>query len=249
VQYSLENPRAYLDSNVLGFLNVLEACRKNSHSVKHLVYASTSSVYGANTGMPFSIHQGANHPLTIYAATKKANEMMAHTYSHLFGIPTTGLRFFTAYGPWGRPDMALFKFTRNILAGKPIDVYNYGKHKRDFTYIDDIVEGVYRAALRTAQPNLEWDGANPDPATSSAPFRLYNIGNNRPIELLEYIRILEEKLGTKAKMNLLPQQPGDVPETLADVEDLIRDTGFRPATPIEVGVSRFVDWYRDYYKV
>ncbi len=247
VRYSLENPRAYVDANVVGFLNVLEACRR--HSVRHLTYASTSSVYGANTHMPFSIHEGANHPLTLYAATKKANEMMAHTYSHLFAIPTTGLRFFTVYGPWGRPDMALFKFTQNILAGKPIDVYNHGRHKRDFTYVDDIAEGVYRTALRPAQPDPDWNGNAPDPATSAAPFRLYNIGNNRPVELLDYIRMLEDKLGKKAEMNLLPLQPGDVPDTMADVEDLIRDTGFQPATPVEAGVARFVDWYREYYGV
>jgi len=247
VRNSLENPRAYVDANVVGFLNILEACRHQG--VKHLTYASTSSVYGANTRMPFSEHDGVNHPLTLYAATKKANEMMAHTYSHLFGIPTTGLRFFTVYGPWGRPDMALFRFTRNILEGKPIDVYNYGKHRRDFTYVDDIVEGVYRVAMRPATSNPDWDGAHPDPATSLAPFRIYNIGNNNPVELLEYIRVLEKKLGRKAEINLLPLQPGDVPDTMADVEDLILNTGFKPETPVETGISRFVDWYRDYYKI
>jgi len=246
VRYSLENPRAYVDSNIIGFLNILEACRR--HTVNHLTYASTSSVYGANTHMPFTEHEGVNHPLTFYAATKKANEMMAHSYSHLFGFPTTGLRFFTVYGPWGRPDMALFKFTKNILAGEPIDVYNHGHHKRDFTYVDDIVEGVYRTAMRPAQPNPAWDGNAPDPASSQAPFRVYNIGNNNPVELLDYIRVLEEKLGKKAILNLLPLQPGDVPDTRADVSDLIRDTGFKPATSVETGISRFVDWYREYYR-
>ncbi len=247
VRYSLENPRAYVDANVVGFLNILEACRR--HGTGHLTYASTSSVYGANTHMPFSVHEGVNHPLTLYAATKKANEMMAHSYSHLFAIPTTGLRFFTVYGPWGRPDMALFLFTKNILAGEPIDVYNHGHHKRDFTYVDDIVEGVYRTAMRPAQSDPKWDGNNPDPAASLAPFRVYNIGNNNPVELFDYIRVLEEKLGKKAKMNLLPLQPGDVPDTMADVDDLMRDTGFKPATSVETGVSKFVDWYREYYGV
>lgn len=247
VRYSLENPRAYVDSNVVGFMNILEACRYNE--VKHLTYASTSSVYGANTNMPFSEHEGVNHPLTLYAATKKANEMMAHTYSHLFRLPTTGLRFFTVYGPWGRPDMALFLFTRNILAGLPINVFNHGKHRRDFTFIDDIVEGVYRTAMRPAQPNPAWDSHAPDPATSNAPFRIYNIGNNDTVELLDYIRVLEDKLGKKAIMNLLPLQPGDVPDTFANVDNLIRDTGFKPSTSVETGVGRFVDWYREYYKV
>ena len=247
VRYSLENPRAYVDANIVGFLNILEACRYGG--IRHLTYASTSSVYGANTKMPFSVHEGVNHPLTLYAATKKANEMMAHTYSHLFGIPTTGLRFFTVYGPWGRPDMALFRFTRNILAGEPIDVYNYGKHRRDFTYVDDIVEGVYRTAMLPATTNLEWNGDDPDPASSLAPFRIYNIGNNQPVELLEYIKVLEDKLSRKAVMNLLPLQPGDVPDTMADISDLIRNTGFKPATSVETGISRFVDWYREYYEV
>jgi UDP-glucuronate 4-epimerase len=245
VRYSLENPRAYVDANVVGFLNVLEACRYRD--VRHLAYASTSSVYGANTNMPFSEHAGANHPLTLYAATKKANEMMAHTYSHLFGLPTTGLRFFTVYGPWGRPDMALFLFTRNILAGKPINVFNHGKHRRDFTYVDDIVEGVYRTALRPARPDPGWDPRHPDPATSSAPFRIYNIGNNNTVELLDYIKVLEAKLGKKAELNLLPLQPGDVPDTFANVEDLVLDMGFKPATTVEEGVGKFVDWYREYY--
>ncbi len=247
VRYSLENPRAYVDANVVGFLNILEACRHGG--VKHLTYASTSSVYGANTDMPFSEHEGVNHPLTLYAATKKANEMMAHTYSHLFGLPTTGLRFFTVYGPWGRPDMALFLFTKNILEGKPINVFNHGRHRRDFTYVDDIVEGVYRTAMRPAAPNPEWDPMRPDPATSRAPFRIYNIGNNNTVELLDYIKVLEQKLGKKAELNLMPLQPGDVPDTFANVDDLVRDTGFKPNTSVEAGVGKFVDWYREYYGV
>jgi UDP-glucuronate 4-epimerase len=247
VRYSLENPLAYVDTNLLGFANVLEGCRHNG--VEHLVYASSSSVYGANTNMPFSVHHNVDHPLSIYAATKKANELMAHTYSHLYGLPATGLRFFTVYGPWGRPDMALFKFTRSILSGEPIDVFNYGKHRRDFTYIDDIVEGVIRTLDRVAQPNAAWSGEQPDSATSLAPYRLYNIGNHQPVELMHYIEVLEQCLGRKADMNLLPLQPGDVPDTYADVDDLIRDTGYKPATPVEEGVARFVDWYRDYYGV
>jgi UDP-glucuronate 4-epimerase len=247
VRYSLENPRAYIDSNIVGFLNILEACRHNK--VEHLAYASSSSVYGANTTLPFSIHHNVDHPLSLYAASKKANELMAHTYSNLFGLPTTGLRFFTVYGPWGRPDMALFIFTKNILAGKPIDVFNGGHHKRDFTYIDDIVEGVYRVTFSTAKPNPEWSGAHPDPGTSKAPYRIYNIGNSSPVELMHYIRTLEAKLGKKAQLNLLPLQPGDVPETAAEVSDLVRDVGFKPATTVETGIGRFVDWYRDYYKV
>jgi UDP-glucuronate 4-epimerase len=247
VRYSLENPRAYVDSNVVGFLNILEACRHGG--VKHLTYASTSSVYGANTKMPFSEHEAANHQLTMYAATKKANEMMAHTYSHLFRLPTTGLRFFTVYGPWGRPDMALFLFTKNILEGKPINVFNHGRHRRDFTYVADIAEGVYRTAMRPAQPNPAWDPMNPDPATSSAPFRLYNIGNNNTVELLDYIKVIEAKLGKKAELNLLPLQPGDVPDTFANVDNLMRDTGFKPNTSVEEGVGRFVEWYREYYGV
>jgi UDP-glucuronate 4-epimerase len=247
VRYSLENPRAYVDANVVGFLNILEACRHGN--VKHLAYASTSSVYGANTNMPFSEHEGVNHPLTLYAATKKANEMMAHTYSHLFGLPTTGFRFFTVYGPWGRPDMALFLFTKNILAGKPINVFNHGRHRRDFTYVADIAEGVYRAALRPAAPNPDWDPMRPDPATSNAPFRVYNIGNNNTVELLDYIKVLEARLGKKAELNLLPLQPGDVPDTFANVDDLVRDTGFKPSTSVETGVGKFVDWYREYYRV
>lgn len=247
VRYSLENPHAYVDANLVGFCNVLEACRH--HEVEHLVYASSSSVYGANTAMPFSVHHNVDHPVSLYAATKKANELMAHTYSHLFGLPTTGLRFFTVYGPWGRPDMALFKFTRSILAGQPIDVYNYGHHRRDFTYIDDIVEGVVQTLDKVAAPDPEWCGDRPDPGTSRAPYQLYNIGNNEPVELLRFIEVLEQCLGRKAEMNLLPMQDGDVPDTYADVDDLMRDTGYRPGTPIETGIARFVEWYRDYYGV
>ena len=247
VRYSIENPMAYVDTNLLGFGNVLEGCRHNG--VEHLVYASSSSVYGANTNMPFSVHDNVDHPLSLYAASKKANELMAHTYSHLYGIPATGLRFFTVYGPWGRPDMALFKFTRAILAGEAIDVYNFGRHRRDFTYIDDIVEGVIRVLDRVAEPNPLWTGDKPDCASSKAPYRLYNIGNNEPVELLYYIEVLEQCLGKKAQKNLLPLQPGDVPDTYADVEDLVRDTGYQPNTPVSVGVARFVDWYRGYYRV
>ena len=245
VRYSLQDPHAYVRSTISGTLNVLEGCRH--HGVAHLVYASTSSVYGANTNMPFSVHNGADHPLSLYAASKRANELMAHSYSALFALPTTGLRFFTVYGPWGRPDMALFLFTRNILEGRPIDVFNHGHHQRDFTYIDDIAEGVVRALERIAQPDPGWNSRAPDPASSSAPFRLYNIGNNRPVQLLRYIEVIEECLGRKAQKNLLPLQPGDVPETCADIEDLVRDVGYRPATPIEVGVRSFVDWFCEYY--
>jgi UDP-glucuronate 4-epimerase len=245
VRYSLENPHAYITSNVNGTLNVLEGCRHTG--VEHLVYASTSSVYGANTHMPFSVHRGVDHPLSLYASSKRANELMAHNYSALFKLPTTGLRFFTVYGPWGRPDMALFLFTRNILGGKPIDVFNNGHHQRDFTYVDDIAEGVVRASERIAQPDPNWDSNAPDPATSFAPFRLYNIGNNRPVQLLRYIEVIEEALGRKAIKNLLPLQPGDVPETFADIDDLVRDVGYRPATPVEVGIRRFVEWFCDYY--
>jgi UDP-glucuronate 4-epimerase len=247
VRYSLENPQAYVDSNITGTLNVLEGCRHNG--AEHLVFASTSSVYGANTKMPFSVHQAATHPLSFYAATKRANELMAHNYAALFRLPVTGLRFFTVYGPWGRPDMALFLFTRNILAGKPIDVFNHGRHKRDFTYVEDIAEGVVRALDRIATPDPAWDSDNPDPATSSAPYRVYNIGNNRPVDLSHYIETLEKCLGKKAQRNLLPLQPGDVPDTYADVEDLVRDVGYRPSTSVEEGVKAFVDWYRSYYKV
>jgi UDP-glucuronate 4-epimerase len=247
VRYSLENPHSYVDTNLVGFVNVLEGCRHNG--VEHLVYASSSSVYGANTKMPFSVHHNVDHPVSLYAASKKANELMAHTYSHLFRLPTTGLRFFTVYGPWGRPDMALFMFTRNILAGKPIDVFNYGKHRRDFTYIDDIVEGVIRTLDRIPEPNPGWSSDAPDSATSNAPYRLYNIGNNQPVELMHYIEVLEDCLGRKAEMNLLPLQLGDVPDTYADVEDLVRDVGYKPATSVEDGIARFVAWYRDYFKV
>jgi UDP-glucuronate 4-epimerase len=245
VRYSLQDPHAYVRSNVTGTLNVLEGCRYNA--VEHLVYASTSSVYGANTNMPFSVHRGVDHPLSLYAASKRANELMAHTYSALFKLPTTGLRFFTVYGPWGRPDMALFMFTRNILEGKPIDVFNHGHHRRDFTYVDDIAEGVVRACERIAQPNPDWDSNAPDPASSSAPFRIYNIGNNQPVQLMRYIELIEQCLGRKAQKNMLPLQLGDVPETFADIDDLVRDVGYRPATPVEEGVKRFVDWFCEYY--
>ncbi len=247
VRYSLEHPNAYIDSNLVGFGNILEGCRREG--VRHLTYASSSSVYGANTQMPFSIHDNVDHPVSLYAATKKANELMAHSYSHLYQLPTTGLRFFTVYGPWGRPDMALFKFTRAILAGEPIEVYNNGKMRRDFTYIDDVVEGVVRAATRTATGNPSWTGRAPDPATSSAPYRLYNIGNSQPVDLLTMIELLEGALGREAKRTYLPMQPGDVPETSADLEDLVRDVGYRPATPLKDGIERFVAWYRDYYRV
>ncbi|HEB95863.1 MAG TPA: NAD-dependent epimerase [Sedimenticola thiotaurini] len=247
VRYSIDNPAAYVDTNLVGFGNVLEGCR--NHGVEHLVYASSSSVYGANTRMPFSVHDNVDHPVSLYAASKKANELMAHTYSHLFGIPTTGLRFFTVYGPWGRPDMALFKFTRAILEGRPIDVFNYGRHRRDFTYIDDIVEGVIRVLDRVPGPNPDWSGDAPDPASSKAPYRLYNIGNNQPVELMHYIEVLEQCLGRTAEKNLLPLQPGDVPDTYADVEELVRDTGYKPSTSVEQGVQRFVEWYRGYYGV
>jgi UDP-glucuronate 4-epimerase len=246
VRYSLENPHAYVDTNLVGFLNILEGCRHQA--VEQLVYASSSSVYGANTRMPFSVHDNVDHPVSLYAASKKANELMAHTYSHLFRLPVTGLRFFTVYGPWGRPDMSLFLFTHNILAGKPIDVFNYGKHRRDFTYIDDIVEGIVRTLDKPATPNEYWSGNSPDPATSSAPYRLYNIGNNRPVELMRYIEVLETYLGKKAQRNLLPLQPGDVPDTFADVQDLAEDVGYRPSTSVEDGVKSFVDWYRSYYR-
>ena len=247
VRYSLENPHAYIESNIVGTLHVLEGCRHND--VEHLVYASSSSVYGANTEMPFSIHHNVDHPLALYGATKKANELMAHTYSNLYGLPTTGLRFFTVYGPFGRPDMALFMFTRNILEGRPIEVFNYGNHRRDFTYVDDIVEGVVRTLDHVARPNDAWDSDLPDPGTSKAPYRLYNIGNQQPVELMRYIEVIERCLGRKAEKNMLPMQPGDVPDTYADVDDLAREVGYRPATPIETGVKRFVDWYIDYYRI
>lgn len=247
VRYSIDNPMAYVGTNLVGFANVLEACRH--HAVAHLVYASSSSVYGANTEMPFSVHDNVDHPLSLYAASKKANELMAHTYSHLYRLPTTGLRFFTVYGPWGRPDMALFKFTRAILAGEKIQVFNHGQHRRDFTYVDDIVEGVIRVLDRVADGNPQWSGAAPDAATSQAPYRLYNIGNNAPVELMDYISVLEQCLGKKAEMEMLPLQPGDVPDTYADVEALVRDTGYHPSTPVAEGIARFVEWYRAFYRV
>ena len=247
VRYSLTNPHAYVESNLVGFLHILEGCRQTQ--VQHLVYASSSSVYGANTKMPFSVHDNVDHPVSLYAASKKANELMAHTYSHLYTLPTTGLRFFTVYGPWGRPDMALFLFTKAILAGESVPVFNYGKMRRDFTYIDDIVEGVVRVLDSVPQPNPAWSGAAPDPGTSKAPYRLYNIGNNQPVELLRFIEVLEACLGRKAEKQFLPMQPGDVPETYADVDDLMRDVGFRPSTPITTGIARFVEWYRTYYQV
>jgi len=247
VRYSIENPRAYIDSNIVGFLNILEGCRHNK--VGHLAYASSSSVYGLNTTMPLSVHDNVDHPMSLYAASKKSNELMAHTYSHLYNIPTTGLRFFTVYGPWGRPDMALFLFTKAILAGEPIKVFNHGKMRRDFTYIDDIVEGIVRVMDRTPAPDPAWEGAHPDPATSFAPYKIYNIGNNQPVALLDFIATLEKSLGKKAKLNLLPIQPGDVPATYADVDDLMADVGFKPATSIAEGIRRFVDWYRNYYQL
>jgi UDP-glucuronate 4-epimerase len=247
VRYSLDNPHAYVQANLVGFVNVLEACRH--HGVAHLTYASSSSVYGANVRMPFSVSDNVDHPLSLYAATKKSNELMAHTYSHLFGLPTTGLRFFTVYGPWGRPDMSLFRFTQAILAGQPIDVYNYGQHRRDFTYVDDIVEGILRTSDHTATPSAAWSPEAPDPATSSAPFRIYNIGCHRPVHLLDFIAMLEEALGRTATKNLLPLQPGDVPDTYADVDHLRRDVGYEPSTPVREGVRRFVEWYRAYYRV
>jgi UDP-glucuronate 4-epimerase len=247
VRYSLTNPHAYVESNLVGFLHILEGCRQTQ--VQHLVYASSSSVYGANTKMPFSIHDNVDHPVSLYAASKKANELMAHAYSHLYALPTTGLRFFTVYGPWGRPDMALFLFTKAILAGEPIQVFNHGKMRRDFTYIDDIVEGVVRVLDTVPQPNPAWSGVAPDPGTSKAPYRIYNIGNNQPVELMHFIEVLEACLGGKAEKQLLPMQAGDVPETYADVDDLMRDVGFRPSTPITTGIARFVEWYRTYYQV
>ena len=247
VRYSLENPGAYIDSNLVGFANILEGCRQ--HQVKHLVYASSSSVYGANTNMPFSVHHSVDHPVSLYAATKKANELMAHTYSHLFELPTTGLRFFTVYGPWGRPDMALFLFTRAILDGKPIDVFNHGKMRRDFTYIDDIVEGILRVSDNIPSANADWRADQPDPGTSSAPYRIYNIGNHEPVELLRFIELLEDCLGTKAEKRMMPIQPGDVPATCADVDALMADVGFAPRTSIEQGIAHFVAWYREYYGV
>lgn len=246
VRYSSENPHAYVDTNLVGFLNILEGCRH--YPVKHLVYASSSSIYGANTAMPFSEHDVASHPVSLYGATKRANELMAHSYSHFYRIPTTGLRFFTVYGPWGRPDMALFLFTRNILAGKPIDVFNHGHHRRDFTYVDDIVEGVIRTLDQPAEPDPGWSGDAPDPATSHAPYRVFNIGNNNPVNLMRYIEVLEQQLGRTAEKNMLPMQNGDVPETYASVADLEAAVGYRPTTTIEDGIARFVDWYREFYR-
>lgn len=245
VRYSIENPLAYIDSNIVGFANVLEGCRHGG--VKHLVYASSSSVYGANTKMPFSIHHNVDHPLSVYAATKKSNELMAHSYSHLYGLATTGLRFFTAYGPWGRPDMALFKFTRAILSGEPLQVFNYGKHRRDFTYIDDIVDGVLLVLNKPPEQNFDWNGDRPDPGTSRAPWRIYNIGNNAPVELMDYIGALEKALNKKAKIEFLPIQPGDVPDTYANLDDLISQFNYKPSTSVEDGVLRFVEWYKTYY--
>ena len=245
VRYSLVNPYAYIDANIVGFINILEGCRHSN--VRHLVFASSSSVYGANTKMPFSVHDNVDHPVSLYAATKKANELMAHTYSHLYKLPCTGLRFFTVYGPWGRPDMALFLFTKAIIEDRPIDVFNFGKMQRDFTYIDDIVEGVIRVIDRIAAPNPAWSGDASDPGTSSAPYRIYNIGNNNPVELMKFIEVLEDALGKKAKKNLLPLQQGDVPATYADVDDLMKDVGFKPDTPVDVGIRRFVEWYRGHY--
>ena len=247
VRYSIENPSAYIDSNIVGFANILEACRH--HQIKHLVYASSSSVYGANTQMPFSTHKGVNHPLSLYAATKKSNELMAHAYSYLYGLPTTGLRFFTVYGPWGRPDMALFKFTKAILSSEPIKVYNYGKHKRDFTYIDDIVEGLVRVIDNPASSDLNWSGLSPDPSTSPAPWKIYNIGNSNPVELEAYINAIEKASGLKALKELLPMQAGDMMDTFADVEDLVSEFDYKPIVNVDVGVGNFVDWFRSYYEV
>lgn len=247
VRYSIENPLSYIDTNLVGFANILEGCRHSK--VKHLIYASSSSVYGSNTSMPFSIHDNVDHPLSLYAATKKANELMAHTYSNLYNLPTTGLRFFTVYGPWGRPDMALFKFTKAILNGEPISVFNFGKHRRDFTYIDDIVEGVIRVIDKPAQSNIYWDSANPDPGSSKAPWRVYNIGNSNPVELMDYIKALENALGLEAEKDLLPLQDGDVPDTYANVDDLVKEFGYKPDMPVKQGVENFVEWYKEYYKI
>jgi UDP-glucuronate 4-epimerase len=247
VRYSIENPHAYIESNIVGFMNILESCRH--HTIENLVYASSSSVYGANTNMPFSVHDNVDHPVSMYAATKKSNELMAHSYSHLYQLPTTGLRFFTVYGPWGRPDMSLFLFTKNILEGKPIDVFNFGNHRRDFTYVDDIVEGVIRCIDTVATSAENWTGDHPDPGTSRAPYRLYNIGNNSPVELMDFIAAIEKGLGIEAKKNMLPLQLGDVPDTYADVQALVDDLGYKPATAIEDGIANFISWYKDYYKV
>ncbi|NEO32416.1 MAG: NAD-dependent epimerase [Symploca sp. SIO3C6] len=247
VRYSLKNPHAYINSNLVGFTNILEGCRHSG--IKHLVFASSSSVYGANTKIPFSVHDNVDHPVSLYAATKKANELMAHTYSHLYNLPMTGLRFFSVYGPWGRPDMALFLFTKAILAGQPIDVFNYGKMQRDFTYIDDIIEGVVRVMDKIPESNPNWSGETPDPGTSKAPYKIYNIGNNQPVELMHFIEVIENCLGMKAEKNMLPLQQGDVPVNYANVDDLVKDVGFKPNTPIEVGVEYFITWYRSYYNV
>ncbi len=247
VRYSIENPFAYIESNIQGFINILEGCRH--FGILNLIYASSSSVYGSNTKMPFNIHQNVDHPLSLYAATKKSNELMAHTYSHLYNLPTTGLRFFTVYGPWGRPDMALFKFTKNIILGKPIQVFNYGKHKRDFTFIDDITEALIRIIYKPAERDPNWDSYNPDPGSSNAPWRIYNIGNNKPINLMDYIKAIEESLNKKAIINLMPLQPGDVEMTYADVEDLIKDFDYKPTTDIKVGIEKFVSWYKEFYKI
>ena len=247
VRYSIENPHAYIESNIVGFMNILEACRHND--LEHLVYASSSSVYGANTNMPFSVNDNVDHPVSMYAATKKSNELMAHSYSHLYQLPTTGLRFFTVYGPWGRPDMSLFMFTKNIIEGTPIDVFNYGNHRRDFTYVDDIVEGVIRCIDSVAAPAQAWTGDNPIPGTSLAPYRLYNIGNNAPVELMDFISAIEKGLGIEAKKNLLPLQLGDVPDTFADVQALVDDLDYKPATPIDKGIANFISWYKDYYEI
>ena len=247
VRYSIENPLAYINSNIVGFANILEGCRHNK--INHLVYASSSSVYGSNIKMPFSIHDNVDHPLSLYAASKKANELMAHTYSHLYKLPTTGLRFFTVYGPWGRPDMALFTFTKGILNGEKLSVFNYGKHRRDFTYIDDIVDGIIRVLDKPAEPNPEWSGECPDSGTSHAPWRLYNIGNNNPVDLMDYIAAIEKALGVKAEKEFLPLQPGDVPDTYADVEDLVKDFDYKPSMDVQKGIDKFIHWYKDYYKI
>jgi UDP-glucuronate 4-epimerase len=247
VRYAEKNPFAYIDSNLVGFAQILECCRH--FKTKHLVFASSSSVYGANTRMPFSVHDNVDHPISLYAASKKANELMAHTYSHLYRLPVTGLRFFTVYGPWGRPDMALFLFTKAILNGEPINVFNFGKMRRDFTYIDDVVEGLVRVLDKPPSPNVQWSGDRPDPSSSLAPYKIYNIGNNQPVELMRFIEVLETALGRKAEKNMMPLQPGDVPETYADVDDLVRDVGFKPGTAVDVGIERFVTWYREYYRL
>ena len=247
VRYSLKNPHSYVDTNIVGFVNLLEGCRHSG--VKHFVFASSSSVYGANTKIPFSVHHNVDHPVSLYAASKKSNELMAHSYAHLYDLAVTGLRFFTVYGPWGRPDMAYFLFTKAILEDRPIDVFNHGRMARDFTYIDDIIDGVYRVIHHRPEPNKAWDGNDPDPATSYCRYKIYNIGNNQKVDLLRFIEILEKCLGKEAKKNFMPMQPGDVPQTFADVDDLIRDVGFRPTTPIEEGLKRFVAWYREYYKI